>query len=734
MQKPIWNYHVQAEQTGDEQIALLSETGMKLLEGRVYVRLLPFLCRESALALTKSELVQALRDEVPSAEVHYALLMLERAGVLMEAAVEAPEEVVFFLSGFLEDVPAACSRLQKTKVALIGLGAVNEAEVTAVASGLAELGMSVVRGPFEKVGESGALGNLEGLEELVDGTDFLVVLVDDYLREELRDVNCKTLPGGRPWMLAKLNGAMLWFGPVFRPHETGCWECLEQRLRGERRMGFAGRSAGLRFGVEMLVRETAKAVLLGERHALHGAVLTFDSREMAMETHKLVRRPQCPVCGGAGSTVPAPFALTSQPVARGEFRTVTPEETLRRFAHHASPITGVVRGLERAGASEDRLVHNYVAGINQAAGRGLRTFCGGKGTTEAQAKAGALCEALERYSGRYQGDETRVQGSFLQMGGLAVHPNALMLFSDEQYARREELNALNRLPGRQVPLPFDEEAVIEWTPVWSLTEQREKFLPTSSCFFGYPSALYSHADSNGCAAGNTLEEAILQGFFELVERDSVAIWWYNCLRRGAVDVESFDLPYAAQLRDYYRSLGREFWVLDLTHDLGVPSVVAVSRRVDGATEDILCGFGAHLNAETALLRALTEMNQFLPALAHREHQDEITRWWWRTATVENQPYLLPNETIPAKTAADFAQVEVTDLRDAVLHCQSLVESAGLEMLLLHLTRPDIGLPVVKVIVPGLRHFWNRFAPGRLYEAAGELAREERELNPIPVFF
>ena len=48
-------------------------------------------------------------------------------------------------------------------------------------------------------------------------------------------------------------------------------------------------------------------------------------------------------------------------------------------------------------------------------------------------------------------------------------------------------------------------------------------------------------------------------------------------------------------------------------------------------------------------------------------------------------------------------------------CQALVERQGMEMMVLDQTRPEIGLPVVKVIVPGLRHFWARFAPGRLYD-------------------
>ena len=57
------------------------------------------------------------------------------------------------------------------------------------------------------------------------------------------------------------------------------------------------------------------------------------------------------------------------------------------------------------------------------------------------------------------------------------------------------------------------------------------------------------------------------------------------------------------------------------------------------------------------------------------------------------------------------------------------------MLVHELTRPDVGLPVVKVVVPGMRHFWPRFAPGRLYDVPVQMgwlerARTEEELNPV----
>src|SRR5207244_11830440 len=108
------------------------------------------------------------------------------------------------------------------------------------------------------------------------------------------------------------------------------------------------------------------------------------------------------------------------------------------------------------------------------------------------------------------------------------------------------------------------------------------------------------------------------------------------------------------------------------------------------------------------------------------------------ATLANQPYLLPDEEAVPRSAAAYSRSWSDDLAQDVRACQAVVERQGMEMLVLDQTRPEIGLPVAKVIVPGLRHFWARFAPGRLYDVPvklGWLPRPlaEEELNPVPMF-
>jgi ribosomal protein S12 methylthiotransferase accessory factor len=192
-------------------------------------------------------------------------------------------------------------------------------------------------------------------------------------------------------------------------------------------------------------------------------------------------------------------------------------------------------------------------------------------------------------------------------------------------------------------------------------------------------------------------------------------------------------------------LGRDLWVLDLTADLGVPVMGAVSCRNDGTAPRICLGFGAHFDPRTALRRAVTEMAQLLPPPdPDGGRGDESAPLppeldsWWSEATIRNQPYLAPDPAESPRTPDRYVYEPQDDLLSDLTLAEDLLKARDLELLVLDQTRPDLQLPVVKVIVPGMRSFWARFAPGRLFDVPAALGRVPRpthygELNPIPLF-
>jgi ribosomal protein S12 methylthiotransferase accessory factor len=700
------------------------------------------------------EIADELEGQVSRAEVYFVLGQVEKKGYLCGSEGPFPPPLAAFWSGQNVDPGDASRRLGETPVAVKAL--------------------DVDAGPLRALLEANhvTLGDEGRLD---------IVLTDRYVRPELAEYNGEALRRERPWLLSRPIGRQIWVGPLFVPGATGCWECLAQRLRANSPVesylasrtkrealpaaDLAASPATLQVAWGLVANAVANWVAQGKLAALEGKIQAFDPISWTMQSHTLVRLPHCPACGAKEAEGPRTvrqFVLETGAKAftgDGGHRVVAPEVTLERYGHHVSSITGAVTMLERIGPSAgDDVMHVYVAGHNLARGhrslanlRGdLRNMSSGKGATDAQARASGLCEGLERYSAVFRGDEPRRKATFEQLGSTAIALNECLLFSGRQFREREAWNA-RKSHYNFVPAPLALDAETDWSPVWSLTRGEPVYLPTAFCYFNYPLPpnveLFCISDSNGNAAGNTREEAVLQGFLELVERDAVALWWYNRVARPGVDLENFADPYILRVRDQHRKQGRSLWALDLTSDLGVPVFAALSRETEGPEERIVLGFGAHLDARLALLRAVTELNQMMTSLPDTpidpKHPgghltDEETLQWLKTATIVNQPYLSPLADSLSRTAATFPQAWTDDIAEDVRACQALVERHGLEMLVLDQTRAEIGLPVMKVIVPGLRHFWARFAAGRLYDVPVRLgwlptANTEDSLNPISMF-
>jgi oxazoline/thiazoline synthase len=744
--KPRFKDCFRLEAGEPEELFLLSERNAVLLSDSLYSQLAPLLDGQHSV----EEVVEQLQDQIPAAYISYALAQLENQGYLKKSNESLSPSLTIFCDHLNISVEKAHHHLQTTKVKVRAIGSV----------------------PTSK--------SIEILEshqiQIAEDADLEIVLCDDYLQPELIALNQAALEQSRPWLLVKPVGTIVWLGPLFHPGRTGCWECLVHRLRINRPVEeyilrhtnatvpltppLTKIPAVLETALGMTVTEILKWIVQDrENKRLEGVLVTYDSLTLEIQNHRLTQRPQCSSCGltrSRSNANPLPLILGSRKktLDRG-YRCSSPEATLKKYQHHISPITGIIRELQKFPYSLDDLQHNYVAKHHfvsmfddfKALNQNIVGRSGGRGRTDIQAKVSALGEALERYSGIFQGDEIRITDSYQQLGERAIHPNACMNFSQAQYGDRDRWNASCTSLSQRVPEPFDEEREIEWTPIWSLTHQVYKYLPTAYCYFGYPkpSKPDCWADTNGCAAGSTLEESILQGFMELIERDSVALWWYNQLERPQVILDSFDDPYFSRLQHSYRSINRELWVLDVTSDLGIPTFVAISRCCDRETEDIILGAGAHFDPKIAIERSLTEVNRLLPVVLptndngitlYNPAVEPLALKWWKTATVEDQPYLLPKQRSTPKIYTNYPQVWNDDLLEDIKYCQKVVEQKGMEMLVIDQTCPDIGLKVVKVIVPGLRHFWKRLGSGRLYEIPVQMgwlqeSIPEDKLNPWP---
>lgn len=716
-----------------EAAYLISVRGVTALRGRSIEILAPLLDGSRTL----EAIVRDAAPELRADQVGTVLRRLAEADVLAFRAEQSdpvltPERAYWDLAGL--DGEAAADAVAHTPVELVAVGAVN---VDPVRAALRGSGLSADARPG-----SAAL---------------CVTVCEDYLDPELAALDRARRAEGRPWLLAKIAGPDPWVGPFFQPGQGACWHCLAHRLErlrqselrarralaGGRRLPEASIEAARAVAAQLIVLEAAKW-LAGVREEHQGSVYILDTLTLGGVHHPVARRPQCPECGDPAlmaRQAEKPVRVKARAAGEGS-RGMDADQAYAAYRHLVDSVTGVVPEMHddpRPDSGLYRCVAVASVTVHADAERSpllLRTVSGGRGATAVEARIGALGEAVERFCACRQGDEAVVRGSYRELGADAVHPDSCQLFDSRQFADRERWN---RLHGAEhwVCEPFDESGVLEWTPVWSLTEERQRLLPTSMLYFHYGkpgSCSQMCADSNGNAAGASIEEAIVHGFLELVERDAVALWWYNRTPQPGIDLDTSTDPLVSRIRRACAEAGRSVWALDLTTDLGIPVVAALSLDSVGCEQRPRLGFGAHFDPDQALRRAMTEMMQLAESAAGPLPGEP--------ATPRGHPadhlaaYLLPAQegTRPGVASPVTARA---DLGEQIRDMLTLLRQHGLELMVLDLTRPDIAMPVVKVLVPGMRPMRARFAAGRLFDVPVRLGRITEptsydRLNPVPL--
>ena len=714
-----------------EGICLFDEGGVRVLTDYRYQFVFPLINGIRSV----TDIADELADALLPAEVYYTLLHLEDEGYIVDRDQFNEKSLVEEVALLNNNSYLLSNSLDRLYVLVDNL--TNQPEIgTRFAESLRESGL-----------QSGTSYNAD-VDVDVDVKQLRIALVEDYLSDSLIDYSKARQKDGVNWILVKPIGLTAWVGPLIQSNGAVCWECLSNRLKTNRLVEThlrrilpnysspTGRSYTSAVNVAAAMTTSLVANwYVQDKNLEENTLLQFSFQELTITKHPVIPLDNCAKCHPSASKINFKIKLTSRRkvyTADGGYRSKHPSETLLHESRLVSPDTGIISRLFRLEGSTAELPvflarHNfgYLPKSLASSADNLANTSAGKGRTVEQARASALCEAVERHAVFFQEGDTKVPGTFLSLGDEAIHPNDCMLYSDTQYEYRDEWNS--RAPwSLRVPEPLPINEKIEWSPVWSLTEKRMKFLPTSYLYHTHhilspqDGGKYCFADSNGNAAGNNLEEAVLQGFLELVERDAVAVWWYNKLSRPLVKLLDLDDPFIFTLLRQFNELGRRVWVVDITHDLGIPVFVALSSLSDeareGGTDEILTGFGSHLDPKIALSRSLTELCQMLPRAQQksRHRLDSETSEWFENVTLQNTTFLSGDASKQTNISSPVGP-QTDDLLDDIHFCQSVVENIGLEMLILDQTRYETGLASVKVVIPGMRHYWRRLAPGRLYD-------------------
>ncbi|MEW5725078.1 MAG: YcaO-like family protein, partial [Thermodesulfobacteriota bacterium] len=309
----------------------------------------------------------------------------------------------------------------------------------------------------------------------------------------------------------------------------------------------------------------------------------------------------------------------------------------------------------------------------------------GQGATPAQSEASAVMEMVERFSFFYfLKNEPVIQAEY-----EAVRERALP-FEHLAASVHHDPGDLDRARRALAGLELD------WTPAYNLTRKREYLVPLN-WFYGIN-------EFNGPAAGNRLEEALMQGLAELVERHVSAL---VCRRKPilpSIDLDSLASPAARELVEKYRRCGVNLYVKDFTLDLGLPTVGALAwdpSTFPGSSE-IVYTAGTATDPEKALIRALTEVAQLGGDFDTRSNF--VASGLPKYTSLDQAAYITAEA--PAIPISALPSLASDNIKDEVLDTVAALARRGFEAYALNVTHPRLGVPAVYTIIPGA-HFRER---------------------------
>lgn len=363
-------------------------------------------------------------------------------------------------------------------------------------------------------------------------------------------------------------------------------------------------------------------------------------------------------------------------------RAVSPEDTLKRI-DPLMPLTGVTQVEDITGV--DRLGIPVFCcrrlGIN-----GKEFVHNGKGATPVAARVSAIMEVIERFSAEVDGREM-VSGSYSQLSA--------------EYSL---------LPPEEIILPeyVDSEAIISWVWAYDIIRDEPILVPAHAVFHPLDSSYgnFIRTHTNGIASGNTREEAIFHALAELVERDAWSL--AEVTRNAGPVVVNITDERCVQVIESFREAGVEVIVRDITSDIRLPTIVAICDDVKLKDPTLLCtGAGTHVCPEIAVLRALTEVAQSRATQLYidgtKPNGADMRRVMGYDRTKRMNRIWFSNDT--DSSYGDIEAFRSDDFLTDIKYVLDELKKAGLDRcIVVDLTREDIGIPVVRVIVPGLEVF------------------------------
>jgi putative methanogenesis marker protein 1 len=367
-------------------------------------------------------------------------------------------------------------------------------------------------------------------------------------------------------------------------------------------------------------------------------------------------------------------------------RSKTPADTLQ-FVERIKETAGM---MSFRNATEVDRIGIQVFTCDRIRPDGSMTSHTGKGVSPIQAQVSITMEAIERYCSEFRKEylEKLVKGSYRNLKSKLniLDPQDLIL---------------SRLSD------YDDGKEIYWIWGCDLSGEEDILVPACAVYHPYheDNILLMSTHTNGIAAGNTIEEAVIHGLAEVIERDAWSIAQYSRQFHDAIFIENIpENEFIIGVFERFEKAGIEIVAKDLTTDVGMPVVAAFSRDLVHLTMAPIDGFGAHLDPKVATVRALLEIATTRALFIQKygiEGMCETVPLYLRHCEEEDPRFYAHHQKGIRELDVGYS----TDIYEDIQNMISRLRARGLNrMIAVDLTRSDVGIPTVRMIVPGMETY------------------------------
>ncbi len=346
----------------------------------------------------------------------------------------------------------------------------------------------------------------------------------------------------------------------------------------------------------------------------------------------------------------------------------------------------------------DRLGIPIFSAIRPSAARGAISIYSGKGSTQQRARISAIMESFERCLAERPGLNANIAGG--------ISAPALV----ESYASAIESCSVLDPKALLLPQPHIPQSLMEWVGAYDLMNKEEVFVSANAVYHPYDAPGQCQklflSNTNGLASGNVIEEAILHGMLEVIERDAISTAQFS-RNLGKEIVLTEEDGYLYELARKFKDEGIELKVWLVPTDTGIPTVIAATDDVKLKDPALLVmGAGSHLKPEIAVARAITEAAQSRVVQIQGAREDTDREGFIRSVGYDrmkrlNWFWFEEGEKVSLSEVQDLSRKSPAENINVILEkLNGLAE----RVLVVDLSREEVAVPVVRVIIPGFELF------------------------------